>query len=148
AARPPGSVNLPYTVNDNSGNQWVIYQQGWLRQQGNMPLFSQAAMLMINGNQPNSNNNTPARLDDKTGEVVMENLNAVGVIVTRRIQVNRAQGYVRYIDVLKNPTQQEMSVSVQINSNFNFGMQSAQPVMDPRNKERPIGCAVMLQSGR
>jgi len=103
-------VTLPQTVNDNLGNQWVIYPQGLLRQQGNMPLFGQAATLIVNGNQPNSTNNVnQARLDEKTGEYILENMNAGGIMVTRRILVNKQLGYLRYIDVLKNPTQQEMS---------------------------------------
>src|SRR5687768_15364494 len=53
-----GQVNLPYVVQDNQGNQWRIYQYGYLQQQGNMPLYSQGAMLMINGNQPVQRMNT------------------------------------------------------------------------------------------
>ena len=52
AAGGAGSVNLPYVVPDNMGNQWRIYQYGQLQQTGNMPLYSQGAMLHINGNQP------------------------------------------------------------------------------------------------
>src|SRR5437870_1022504 len=57
AVGPGGVVNLPYFVQDNKGNQWRVYQGGWLQQQGNMPLYSQGAQLTINGNQPNMNNN-------------------------------------------------------------------------------------------
>src|SRR4051812_13196947 len=57
AVGPGGVVNLPYFVQDNKGNQWRIYQGGWLQQQGNMPLYSQGAQITINGNQPNMNNN-------------------------------------------------------------------------------------------
>src|SRR5688572_8682235 len=82
-----GAVHLPYTVNDNTGNNWMIYQGGWLQQQGNQPVYSQGAMLTINGGQPNMQQNT-ARLDEKTGELVLENMNANNnVLVTRRILV-------------------------------------------------------------
>src|SRR3954470_15005917 len=30
-----GMVNLPYSAADSSGNQWIIYQGGWLQQRGN-----------------------------------------------------------------------------------------------------------------
>src|SRR5581483_8791658 len=46
---PGGGINLPYMVADASGNQWRIYQGGWMQQAGNMPLYSQGAMLMVNG---------------------------------------------------------------------------------------------------
>jgi hypothetical protein len=142
-----GAVNLPYTVNDNSGNQWMIYQQGWLRMQGNMPLYSQAAMLNINGNGLSSRGNQ-ARIDEKTGELVLEGMNAAGVNVTRRVLVNRNEGYVRYIDVLANPTGQEMSINIQINSQFNYGVQSSQNIDDPKKKDKPIGWAAALHAGR
>ena len=38
-----GSVNLPYQVSDNAGNQWFIYQGGWMQQQGNNQIYSQGA---------------------------------------------------------------------------------------------------------
>src|SRR5688572_24396907 len=119
----PGSVNLPYVVNDNTGNQWMIYQGGWMRQNGNMPLYSQAAMLLINGNAVASGANTATR-DAKTGEILFENVPVQGsVTVTRRILINAADNYVRYIDVFKNGQPQEASVNVTFQTNFNYGVQ-------------------------
>src|SRR5438552_3074168 len=68
-----GMVNLPYNLNDNAGNSWMIYQGGWLQEQGNQQIFSQGAMLMINGNQPQVRNNQ-ARIDEKTGEIIFEKM--------------------------------------------------------------------------
>jgi hypothetical protein len=142
-----GAVNLPYSVNDNLGNQWMIYQQGMLRMQGNMPLYSQAAMLNINGNGLSSRVNQ-GRMDEKTGELIVDGMNAAGVNVTRRILVNRADSYVRYIDIFSNPTAQELSVNIQINSQFNYGVQSSQSIDDPKKKDKPIGWAASLHAGR
>jgi len=91
---PGGGVTLPYMVADASGNQWRIYQGGWMQQAGNMPLYSQGAMLTVNGNQPNMNNNM-ARLDAETGEVVFENIQAQGLTITRRVLVDREANLVR-----------------------------------------------------
>ena len=55
-----GTVTLPYLVSESGGNQWRIFQGGWLQQQGNQPLYSQGAMLLINGNQVSQNNNEGA----------------------------------------------------------------------------------------
>ena len=126
-----GNVNLPYTVADNSGTQWRIYQGGWLQQSGNMPLYSQGAMLMVNGNQANMNNNV-ARLDNETGEVVFENMQVQGYTVTRRVLVDKELGLVRYIDLIKNTTGQEQNVGLQFSSNFNYGLQNGQSVPDPK----------------
>src|SRR5687768_18548546 len=70
-----GNVNMPYSSNDNQGNQWMIYPGGWCQMQGNSPVYSQGGMLLINGSQPNVRSNQ-ARMDEKTGEVVFENISA------------------------------------------------------------------------
>jgi hypothetical protein len=144
----PGTVvRLPYTANDNAGQQWMIYPGGWFRQQGNMPLYSQAGMITVNGNQPQANNNQ-ARMDDKTGEIIFDEANAGGVMVSRHILINKTNSYVRYIDVLRNPTPQDQSVNVQFNTNFNYGVQSSQTVEDPKKKDRQIAWVGQMQVGR
>src|SRR5918994_3737307 len=81
-----GSVQLPHTVSDAQGNQWMIYQGGWIQMQGNQPLYSQGAVLHINGNQPSHRGNQ-AKLDEKTGEIVLENINSGQFSLTRRILI-------------------------------------------------------------
>src|SRR5689334_19435413 len=114
-----GNVQLPHNVSDSQGNQWMIYQGGWIQMQGNQPLYSQGAVLQINGNQPNFRGNQ-AKQDEKTGEIVFENMNAGGFGVTRRILIDKEQAYARYIDIIKNNQQQEVTANTQIQSNFNF----------------------------
>ena len=96
-----GMVQPPYQVQDNQGTTWMLYGSGWLQQQGNMPMFSQAAMLRINQNQPTMNVNQ-ARLDGKTGEVIFENMPCMNTTVTRRIKIDKEAGVARYIDIIKN----------------------------------------------
>jgi hypothetical protein len=69
------TVSLPYHVADAQGNQWMIYQTGYLQLQSNQPLYGQAATIQINGAGVGQRNNQ-ARLDDKTGELVFENMTA------------------------------------------------------------------------
>jgi hypothetical protein len=96
-----GVVNLPYRVpaNDALGNQWFVYQGGWFRQQGNMPVYSEGGQLLINNSAPVSNTNQ-GRVEDN-GELVLENLPLQGGSVTRRILFNKEEGYVRMIDILR-----------------------------------------------
>jgi hypothetical protein len=143
----PGMVNLPYVVNDSSGNQWMIYQNGWLRQQGNMPLYSQAATLTVNGQHVQSQVNQ-ARQDDKTGEIIFDNLAAPNVTVTRRIKVNAEGGYVRYIDVFRNTQGQEQSLNIGFQTNFNYGVATSAMVPDPKSKERQLAWVAQMQAGR
>ena len=75
-----GVVNLPYIISNDNGAVWRIYQGGWIQQQGNMPAYSQGAMLMINGQQAGQNSNQ-GKLDEKTGELVLSDVNANGLTV-------------------------------------------------------------------
>jgi hypothetical protein len=145
-----GMVSLPYVVPDNNGTQWQVYFNGMLQQQGNNPLYSQAAMLVINGVTPTNNQgrNNIAKLDEKTGEVIFENLNANGILVTRRILISKEEGFVRYIDVMKHSQAQDLTVNLQINSNFQFGTSASQSVTDPKGKNQNIGWMGQSPTGR
>jgi hypothetical protein len=143
----PGATNLPYSVNDGAGNQWMIYPGGWLQIQGNQSLYSQGAMLMINGNQVGVRNNQ-ARIDEKTGELVIESLQSNGFTVTRRILMNKEEGYARYIDIIKNTQAQEQTVNVGVQSNMNFSLEQSQSIPDPRKKDQSIAWAASNQNGR
>jgi len=55
-------------------------------------------------------------------------------MLTRRILINKQESYIRYIDVYRNPTPQEQSLSVQINSNFNYGVAAAQTVSESKTR--------------
>src|SRR5689334_7235730 len=99
-------VSLPHQVTDSAGNPWAIYQGGWMQMQGNQQVYSQGAMLQINGQQVAIRSNQ-ARLEDKTGEIIFENMNAGGFGITRRVMVDREGNYVRYIDIFKNTQGQE-----------------------------------------
>jgi len=139
----PGMIMLPYTVADSQGNQWMVFQPGILRMQGNMPVFSQAGQLTINGQMPNMMNNM-ARLEEKTGDLVVENMNAGGFTVTRRISFNNNDCYVRIIDIIKNTQAQDQQANLQISSNLNFGVQTSTMVPDPKKKDQNIAWVAQL----
>ena len=148
AVGPGGTISLPYPVSDNAGNQWFIYQNGWLQQQGNNQVYGQGAMLQINGNQPSSRNNQ-ARLDEKTGEIIFENMTSQqGLQITRRILPMREQGAMRYVDVIKNPTGNEVPVNLSIQSNINYGVQSADMIPDTRRKGQNLAWVAQTGNNR
>jgi hypothetical protein len=146
---PGGVVNLPYNVSDSAGNQWLIHQNGWLQQQGNQnQVYGQSAMLQINGNQPSSRTNQ-ARLDEKTGEIIFENMTAQqGLQITRRILPMREQGAMRYVDIIKNPTGAEVPVNLTIQSNLNYGVQSADMIPDSRRKGQNLAWVAQTGNNR
>ena len=148
-ARPgaaPGTVALPYRVGaDAMGNQWMVYNGGWVRQQGNMMALSEVAVLMINGAGASTNTNQ-ARLDGD--QVVLENMNAGGCMVTRRIGVEKDGNYLRVLDVLKNPTNQPQTYNVMYRTSVNYGIQNAAQIPDPKRKDQNIGIVVTDGQGR
>jgi hypothetical protein len=147
AAGQGGMVNLPYQVQDNQGTTWMLYGSGWLQQQGNMPMFSQAAVLHINQNQPTMNVNQ-ARLDAKTGEVIFENMPCMNTTITRRIKLDKDAGVARYIDVIKNTQNADQTVQLMIQTNTNFGINSAQMVQDPKRKDNQLAWVAQTSGNR
>src|SRR5437867_1456353 len=61
-----------------------------------------------------------------------------GVGVTRRIFIDKENNCVRYVDLIKNTQPQDVTVQVQIQSNFNFGVEQPQTINDPRKKDNVI----------
>jgi len=140
-------VNLPHVINDSVGNQWMFHQAGWMRSQGNQPVYGQSGMITISGNQPQMQNNQ-ARLDGESGELVFDNLPLGPVTLTRRIQVDRDDGYVRYVDILRNPQGQDQTLDVQYQTNVNFGVSAAETVDDPRRKGQSLAWVAQTQGNR
>jgi hypothetical protein len=130
-------VNLPYQVQDNAGTTWMLYGSGWLQQQGQMPMYSQAAVLSVNQNQPTMNVNQ-ARVDAKTGEVIFENMPCQNTTVTRRIKLDKDAGVARYVDIIKNTQGAEQTIQLMLQTNTNYGINAAQMVADPKKKEQQV----------
>ncbi len=137
AAPGGGMVTLPYHVNDGQGNQWVFYQYGQFQQQGNMPVYGQGGMLQISGQYPQGRQNQ-AKIDEKTGELVLENMPANLFTVTRRILLNKEEGVVRYVDIIRNPQNKDQTVNLVLSTNVNYGIQGTSMVADPKRREQNL----------
>jgi hypothetical protein len=131
-----GGIVLPYTVGDGHGQSWMVYQAATMSMQGNFPVYQQAGTITIAGQQPNVQ--PAARLDDKTNELIMENMQVGQFIFSRRILFNSDEGYARVIDIVKNPTGQELQCSIQLTSYINFGVQSSQIISDPKKASQNL----------
>jgi hypothetical protein len=143
---PGGVVNLPYMISDNAGSIWRVYPGGWMQQQGNMPSYSQGAMLMVNGQQLGQNNNQ-GRVDEKTGELILDGIVSNGLSATRHILFDRNDGVLRYIDVLKNTLNQDQTFNVMVQTSLNFGVNNAQLVPDPKKKDQNIAWVAATGAG-
>lgn len=146
------SVTLPFNLTDNVGNQWLIYGNGMVQQQGgNAPVFAQLAQVTVNGANINMRGNQQGKVDEKTGELLLENLVAGGVSVTRRVLIDPGEGSIRFVDTFKavgNNAGKAATVNLNYSNNFNFGIMQARTVMDPRRKDQPMGWAAMTHGNR
>jgi hypothetical protein len=139
-------VNLPYTLPVKGGTPWMIYPGGIFRQNGNMPIYSQGAQLVINGNSANGHNNL-AQIDSKTGELIIDSLQSNQINISRRLKVN-TDGSLRVIDVFSSRASGDQQAQVNYRTSFNFMVQSSDNVNDPRDKSRSIAWAGMTQANR
>lgn len=141
------SVSLPYQTPDNAGNQWTVFVQGNLQQQGNQPIFQQAGMITVNGQQPQQNNQN-AHFDPKTN-VLSINFTAAGPLhETRQFKFDDNSPVVRVIDVIENTQAAPASMNVMLTTNTNFGINDAAMVTDSKNKDAEIGWAANTQGNR
>src|SRR4051812_3162619 len=143
-----GTINLPYRSPqaDALGNTYFIYQGGWFRQQGNMPVYGEGGQLLVGGNQPSMNGNQ-ARLEEN-GELVIENMQVQGATVTRRLLLNGPDGFIRVIDVFKNSGGQDLNLPITYRASLNYGLTSSQNVTDPRKAAQAIGVVATDGQGR
>jgi hypothetical protein len=144
---PDGSTTLPFAQGDSSGNQWIIYPGGWVRQGGPQPVFGQSDLLMVNGIPVGMNANF-ARVDNKTGEIVVSGLIGGGCSITRRILIDSPEGMVRFIDVFQNDQGQDQSLNVQLQSNLNFGVMNSTTIADPKRHGNQIAWVAMTGANR
>ena len=140
------TVQLPYQSPDTNGNQWIVYFQGNLQQQGAQPVFSQAGMITINGQQPQAAGQT-ASYDDKNKELTLNFVARGPVRETRRIKFDD-NGIVRIIDVFDNTQNQDTTVNVSLISNTNFGVNDSATIVDPKKKTNALGWIAMTGANR
>jgi hypothetical protein len=135
---------------DGKSPCWIIQQGGWLQQRrvNDDAIYGQVAMLNIDQNNPNQNNNQ-ARVDPKTGEVVLEGFQPIdGVQVSRRIQVRRDDDLLRCIDVFKNVGAADASVTLQYTTSLNRGVTMGQTMPDPKKAGSDMAWIAQTMRGR
>ncbi len=140
----PGNINLPYTTNDGAGGQWIVDQNGNIQNQGNQPVWGQAAMMTVNGAGASANSNL-AQLDPKTGELILDPINYQQCTLQRRVLFPQDKSFVRIIDVFKNTTNQPITITANLRSIINFGVRSSGRVADPKHPENIMAITAMTQ---
>ena len=116
-------------IPDGKSPAWTIQNGGWLQQRpmngmNSDSIYNQAGALNIDGNGLMQTNNQ-ARVDPKTGEVVLESFQPFnGVQITRRIQVRRDDDLVRCVDVFKSTGGGDVTLGLQYAMSLNRGVMS------------------------
>ncbi len=146
--RGGGNGGLPATGSDGHGNTWIIYQPWCVQSQSNMPIYGQTANIQLPSGQSPTVNGTPnAHVDDKTGELLLENMVVGTCPLTRRVLIDGDSGGVRVVDVLKNPGATEQQLALQLTSTISYGVQNTQLVPDPKNPARNLAWVAQVPVG-
>ncbi len=126
-------VQLPYQSPDGSGNQWIIYYQGSVQQQGNQPVFSQAGIITVNGQQPQQSQQT-GNFDAANKELTLTFDPRGPVRHARRLKFEEDANVVRVIDIFDNTQDREVSLNIQLMTSTNYGVNDSQLIVDPKAK--------------
>ena len=78
---------------------------------------------------------------------MLQNLRGPAFPVTRRY-FQGPEGWIRVVDIIRNPKPDEQTVTVTLSSNVNFGIQSSRPIPDPRNPESTLGLIITDSQAR
>ncbi len=134
------TVNLPFVMRDDGGTQWDLVADGSINDGGN-DLYDGGSKLFIDGNFQFNPNSNQVPYDQAHNEVVFGPVPCKGLSISRRVAVDAKASYIRYAEVLENPTAQPVRMQVRIYFNMGGSVQNVQPFMDDKKKQNQIGMA-------
>ena len=109
------SIDLPTTLNDVNGFIWDIQRDGNINN-GTSDAYDGGMRLIIDGQQFGQFATGSLTINDR--QVTIGNFGASGLNVRRSIYVPSDQAFVRYLDAFSNPTNADIAVQIQINTNL------------------------------
>jgi hypothetical protein len=108
-------IDLPMTLNDVNGYIWDIFGDGNINN-GTSDAYDGGMRLSVDAVAfPTF---ATGSLSEDGREIVLAFQDVSGLRVSRRVRVPDDQAFVRYLDVLRNPTGDDITVSVQISTNL------------------------------
>lgn len=109
------AIDMPTTFSDGSGFTWDIQGDGNINN-GTNDAYDGGMRLLVNGIQfaPFAQ----GTLSENGREVRLGVSGLSGLEVIRRIYVPESQAFVRYLELLSNPTEGDISVSVAVDTNL------------------------------
>jgi hypothetical protein len=115
---PATNVSFPFIRNDAGGYRWDVQHSGYIGS-GNDNAYGNGAYCYINGSTYSSWRQM--RIKDSR-EVQLGPSEALGLRYYRRIRVYEKFALCRWIEVLENPTDQDISVEVRVYSYMTYGI--------------------------
>lgn len=105
-------------LQDKTGNEWFLEQNGVLQRNGSEPSIINGCMLMQFGNQQFYSQQALMTPDGR--EVVMPSAQPFnGVSVTRRASLLERESGLRYVEEFTNITSRDLTLSVELRHSFN-----------------------------
>lgn len=153
-APPARQVQLPYTFQDEQGNQWIVQQNGSIGP-GNNDVFDAGGTLFVNGSEAYNSPAATAGFDPARNEIVLPVVPLAGLHVSRRITLDGRGPWCRWIELFENRGLTPVHTRVRVNFDLGGSVQAAQTVTDEKSRQT-LGLAVfdgnrglaMLAAGR
>ncbi len=135
-------AQMPYVFRDDRGSNWDVQPDGSIGDGGN-DLFDGGVKLFV-GDVPFAC--SAPQMDPSNNEIVFAGGQSVGLNVSRRVGCNSKLSYLRYTELLENPTANAIKTTIHINFNMGSGITQSQALIDEKKGKQQIGVVVADQS--
>ncbi len=108
------AVNLPVTLGDGNAVYWSVRSDGSLSHGAMFDSWGATPRLRVDGEDFANQSGNQAATEESRREIVLHQDDLSGLRVTRKIYVSRDGYFVRYVDLLENPSDQPRQVAVEL----------------------------------
>ena len=109
---------------------------------GNADVFDSGARLIIGGSFQYNGAAQQCQFDAGRNEIILPSQTLAELSVSRRISIDEKTGWLRYAEVLENPTARAIKVPVHVAFQTGQPIESSQPIGDPKQPGKSIGLAI------
>ena len=108
------AVSLPVSLGDGNAVFWEVRSDGSLAHGSMFDSWGATPRLRVDGVTFANQSGNQAATEESRREIVLRQEDLAGLRVTRKIYVSRDGYFVRYLDVLENPSDQPRQVPVEL----------------------------------
>ncbi len=111
----------PWRVNDSAGYMWDIYTNGTVNN-GTNDAYDGGMNLQVSGANFNVSSNA-AQINKNGREIELGPWSQGAMRIWRRIYIDKKEGYCRWIDIFKNPSNSAQTMNIRYYSNLGGSVQ-------------------------